>query len=394
MGVLWHDLKFGARMLRTHAAFTAVGVVTLALGIGANTAIFSAVHGILLQSLPLRHPERLVLFDDHPSEGTTFGDPPTDVWQRYSFASYRSFADHVRAFESLAAFRSGTDRLSVIGESGASAEAQLASGHLVSGNYFDVLQSSALLGRALTPEDDVASAPPAAVVSHGYWKQRLGGDASVVGRTLIVNGAPSTIVGVMPESFFGLHVRRPADLWLPLHFQPQIERRESYLTERDSYWLNLVGRLAPGMDLRQAQAAVDVALRQFLAEQAGAEPSEEWRRAIEHSRIRLAPGARGISGLRAYYGGPLSVLMVVTAFVLIIACANIANLSLSRATERRPEIAMRLALGASRWRVARQLLTESVILAALGGAAGLLLALWGVGALKTLVARTAPWTWA
>ena len=391
MSVLWQDLKYGARMLRKKPGFTAIGVLTLALGIGANTAIFSAMDGILHRALPLYEPERLVLFDDHPSEGTSKGDPAEGVWQLFSFASYRHFAEHLQSFDGLAAFRSGETRLNLGAESGAGGGTdQLASGQLVSGGFFSVLGVQAALGRALTAEDDVEGAPGAAVVSHGYWKQRLAGDRGALGRVVRLNGAPFTIVGVMPETFFGVRVRRSPDFWLPLHLQPQVEQRQSYLKERDTYWLNLVGRLKPGVDMTRAQAEVSLAHAQFLKEQGGAEPGEGWRRAIEKSSVVLAPGARGISGLRNFYGDALRLLLFVTAFVLVIACANIANLSLSRATERLPEVSMRLALGASPWRLARQLVTESLLLAALGGAAGLLVALWGVDALKKLVAATAP----
>ena len=388
--MVWQDLKYGARMLRKRPGFTLIAVLTLALGIGANTAIFSAVNGILLRSLPLRHPDRLVLFDDHASEGTSTGEPNAGAWQRYSYASYRYFSEHVHAFDELAAFRTGEDRVSVAGEGSGSREAALATAHLVSGNFFAALEADALLGRPLRPGDDADAAPPVAVISHAYWQRRWGGEASVVGRPVDLNGVPVTIVGVMPESFFGLRVRRPVDFWLPLHMQPQVERTDSYLTNRDAYWLDFVGRLAPGRDLRSAQAEVDVAMRQYLRDQAGATPNPGWKSAIEHATVVLAPGARGISGLREFYGEPLWVLVVVTFVVLLIACANITHLLLSRAAERRGEITMRLALGASRGRLTRQLLTESVLLGALGGAAGLLLALWGVGALKMLVSSTAP----
>ena len=391
MSVLWQDIKFGARVLRKKPGFTAIAVLTLALGIGANTAIFSAMDGILHRTLPLHEPERLVLFDDHPSEGTSQGDPFDGVWRLFSFASYRHFAEHLESFDGVAAFRSGETRLNLGAESAAGGgTGQLASGQLVSGSFFPVLGVNAALGRTLMPDDDAEAAPAAAVISHGYWKQRLGGERGALGRVMRINGTPFTIVGVMPETFFGLRVRKSPDFWLPLHFQPQVEQRPSYLKEPDIYWLNIVGRLKPGLSLAKAQAEVSVAHIQFLKEQGGAEPGEEWKRAIERSSVVLAPGARGISGLRNYYGNALRLLFFVTAFVLVIACANIANLSLSRATERLPEITMRLALGASPWRLTRQLLTESLLLALVGGAAGLLLALWGVEALKKLVAATAP----
>jgi predicted permease len=387
---LLQDLKYGARMLRKRPGFTVVAVLTLALGIGANTAIFSSVNAILLQPLPLPDRERLVLFNDSASEGTSQGSPSDEVWQRFSMGSYRHFAASLPAFEELAAFRSGESRLNVSGEKDGAVESQLASGHLVSGNYFRVLGVDAQIGRRLTPDDDREGAPPAAVISHAWWTAHWAGDRGVVGRVVTVNGTPLTIVGVMPERFFGLRIRRSPDFWIPLALQPRIERTDSFLANRDVYWLNLVGRLKSGSTLEAASTQANVALKQYLRSEAGATAAEDWKEAIDHASLRLAPGGLGISGLRIYYGEPLKVLMVVAGFVLLIACANLTNLLLSRATERRGEIAMRLALGAGRGRLMRQAMTESLLLAVLGGGAGLLLALWGVEALRNLVSKTAP----
>jgi predicted permease len=387
---LLQDLKYGARMLRKRPGFTVVAVLTLALGIGANTAIFSSVNAILLQPLPLPEGDRLVLFTDTTHEGTSVGSPSDGVWERYSMGSYRHFARSIPVFEDLAAFRSGEARLNVLGEKDGAPESLLASGHLVSGNYFKVVGIQAKVGRALTPDDDREGAQPVAVVSQAWWTSHWAADRAAVGRTVTVNGTPLTIVGVMPERFFGLRVRRAPDFWVPLSLQPQIERSESYLTDRNVYWLNLVGRLKPGATLQEATTQANVALKQYLRAEGGTTPADDWKEAIERGSIRLAPGGIGISGLRTYYGQPLKVLMIVAGFVLLIACANLTNLLLSRATERRGEIAMRLALGAGRGRLIRQAMTESMLLAVLGGAAGLLLALWGVEALRTLVSKTAP----
>ena len=391
MDDLIQDLKYGARMLRKRPGFTLVAILTLALGIGANSAIFSSVNAILLTPLPLPERDRLVLFDATTSEGTSVGSPSDEVWQRWSNASYRHLRENIPALEDVAAFRSGESRLNLLGEEAGAAGAQLATGHLVSGNFFSLLGVPAALGRPLSPEDDQDAAPAVAVISHACWKTRYAQDPAVVGRAVTVNGTPLTIVGVMPEWFFGLRVRRSADFWLPLMLQPRIERTtESYLVERDYYWLNLVGRLKPGSDLAAANAQANVALKQYLRGAAGTTPADDWQRAIDHGTIRMAPAGPGISGLRNHYGEPLKVLTAVAGFVLLIACANLTNLLLSRATERRAEIAMRLAMGAARGRLIQQTMTESLMLAALGGAAGLLLALWGVEALRTLVSKSAP----
>jgi predicted permease len=387
---LWQDLKYGARMLRKRPGFTLVAVLTLALGIGANTAIFSSVNAILLKKLPLADGDRLVLFDATNSEGTSDGSPSDEVWHRYSMGTYRHFTTGIPALESLAAFRSGESRLNVVGGKEGATEASLGSGHLVSGNYFQVLRVDAQLGRTLTPDDDREGAPPAAVISNGYWKTHFASDRQVLGQSITVNGTPVTIVGVIPQRFFGLRVRRAPDFWLPLVLQPRIERTDSYLTDRDVYWLNLVGRLKPGHGLDEASTQANVALKQYLRAEAGSTPADDWKAAIDHGVIRLAPGGPGISGLRSAYGEPLKVLMGVAGFVLLIACANLANLMLSRATERRGEIALRLAMGAGRGRILRQVMTESLLLAALGGGVGLVLALWGVEALRVLVSKSAP----
>ena len=200
MLTLWQDLRYGARLLRKSPGFTSVALLSLALGIGANTAIFTLVNAVLLKSLPVTKPEQLVLFADDASEGTSMGSPPEERWVLYSYPAYSYLRDRSDAFESLSAFRSGEARLSV--QSGGEA-AERAQGHLVSGNYFTALGASALMGRTLTPDDDRPAASPAAVVSHGYWKQRLNSDAAVVGRSILLNGTSFTIVGVMPPEFFG-----------------------------------------------------------------------------------------------------------------------------------------------------------------------------------------------
>jgi predicted permease len=388
---LFKDVRYGLRGLLKRKGFAAIAVLTLALGIGANTAIFTLVNAVMLKSLPVEKPEELVLFSDTTSEGTSLEDSPrTGQWHRFSYAAYEYLRDHNESFQDLAALRSGESRLSIRKTDTEANAAARASGHLVTGNYFSVLGVRAMRGRVLTPEDDKASAQPAAVMSHRYWEQELNSDPSVVGKSVIINGTNFTIVGVMPREFFGARVRRPPDIWLPLSFQPQIELRNSFLTNKEAYWLTLMGRLKPGVSMDQAQASVNHALRQHLTELAGNQLTEERQKGIQNTYVTLAEGKGGISGLRVIYSKPLHMLMAIVGMVLLIACANVGSLLLSRAASRKAEISLRMALGATRWRIIRQLLTESMLLAVVGGVCGVLLAQWGVYILVGLVARTSP----
>jgi predicted permease len=391
METLFKDIRYGVRGLLKRKAFAAIAVLTLALGIGANTAIFTLVNAVMLKSLPVERPEQLVSFTDTTGEGTSTQDSsPSGEWRRFSYASYEYLRDHNQSFQEMAAFRSGESRISVR-ESNTQANAAVrAQGHLVTGNYFSLLGVRAMRGRVLTPEDDKPAAQPAAVISYAYWEKKLNSDPGVVGKTFSINGTTFTVVGVTPREFFGVRVRRPPDFWLPLSFHPQVELRESYLTERQVYWLTIVGRLKPEVKLDQAQANINMSLRQFLTEEAGSQLTEERKKGIANTYAKLAEGRGGISGLRRDYSTPLRMLMAIVGMVLLIACGNVGSLMLSRGAARKSEISLRQALGATRWRIIRQLLTESMLLAVIGGVCGVLLAQWGVTVLVNLVAKDAP----
>jgi len=391
METLFKDLRYGLRGLVKRKAFAAIAVITLALGIGANTAIFTLVNAVMLKSLPVEKPEELVLFNDVTGEGTSIEDSPrSGVWRRFSYASYEYFRNHNQSFQDIAALRSGESRLSVRRTDVQGTAATRAWGHLVSGNYFSLLGVRAARGRVFTPDDDKPGAPPAAVISHHYWEQDLNRDPSIVGKNFVINGTNFTIIGVTPPEFFGERVRRPPDFWLPLSFHPQVELTASFLTNKQVYWLMLMGRLKPGVSMDQAEANVNLALRQHLTEEAGSQLTEERKKGIQNTYVKLVEGQGGISRLRTVYSKPLHLLMAIVGMVLLIACANVGSLLLSRAASRKAEISLRMALGATRARIVRQLLTESMLLAFTGGVIGVLLAQWGVILLVRMVAGNTP----
>src|SRR5215475_7791552 len=359
---LIHDLRYGLRTLRKSPGFTAVAMLTLALGIGANTAIFSLVNTVLLRPLPVENPERLVSFN-FASEKDNSVDPA------FSYLNYRDLRDRNNALDGLIAYRMAPISLSHDGIN------ERAWGYVATGNYFDVLGVKPALGRLLTPEDDKApGAHPVMVISHDCWQKRFAGDPNVVGRSVLVNARSFTIIGVAPRGFYGTEIGYVAEMWFPIMMLDQIIKWGNDLWDRSGQSYMTQGRLKSGVDIAQAEASLKAAMAQLAHEY----PNENNGRTI----LLSPPGLFG-----SYFRGPVlsfvGVLMIAAGFVLLLACLNLANLLLARAMERRKEIAIRLAIGAGRMRIVRQLLTESLLLAFVGGAIGLLLAYWLVGAVMS-----------
>src|SRR5271165_4312720 len=383
---LFHDLRYALRQLRKSPGFTITAVLTLALGIGANTAIFTLVHAVMLKSLPVANPKRLYRVGDN-DDCCVWGGLQRKGWGVFSYDLYLYLRDHAPQFEEMAAFEANEYNFSV--RRSGSGMAEPLTGEFVSGNYFTTFGLDAFAGRILNAQDDRPNAPPVAVLTYRAWENHYGLDPSVVGSTVTIDSRPFTIAGIAPPGFFGDRLRDdPPDLYMPLAFEPLLKGPSSLLRVPNAHWLYLIGRLSPAALPSQVESQVTGELRQWLPTVASS--IAEYEHALFPKQfIKLGPGGAGITALRDNYRVGLYLLIAASALVLLIACANLANLLLARGTARRQQTAVQLALGATRGRLIRGLLSESVLLACLGGAAGVALAHFGSRAILLIAFRGA-----
>ena len=378
---LRQDSRQTLRMLSQNPGFAAVAIVSLALGIGANTAIFTLIDAVLLRSLPVHEPHRLAVFALNPlrpSVGSNYPD-------------YEYIRDHNKSFSGVIASGGGSPAAMEVPDEGARATAQLVSPSLVSGNYFEVLGVTPAIGRLLTPADNkTEDAHPWAVLDYDFWQSRFGGDPRVLGKGITLNGSPFTIVGVTRSGFTGATVGSHPHVYVPIMMLRQIQRGVRQWNSRSYWWLTVIARLKPGVTMEAASPEADVLWKQILANDPRKRPVPAHDKDYEiRNRALLLDGSGGYSGFRNNIKKPLTVLMVVVALVLLIACANVANLLLARAAARQREIAIRLAVGAGRARLVGQLVLETIIVSVLGGLAGAALAFWGVRMLLNFLPKRA-----
>ena len=379
------DLKFAWRQLVKSPGFTLTAVLTLALGIGATTSIFTLVHAVLLKSLPVTKPEELYRIGDKVHCCMWGGYTQWEEFSLFNYELYKQFRDHTPAFSDLAAFQEGSSGVGVRrADSQQPAEARI--GQFVSGNYFRTFGINAWAGRVLTEGDDREGAPPVAVMSYHVWQSKYAGDPSVVGTTFQINSKPFAVVGIAPPGFFGGELRSwgEPDFWMPLASEPYMQGASSLLKGANLNWLNIIGRVRPGTDPKALEAQLRLELHQWQMSHL-ADMSSQEKEFLPKQVLHLTPGGAGVTSMRQQYHDSLVLLMIAAGCVLLIACANLANLLLARGMAGRQQTSVRLALGASRMRMVQKALVESLLLGILGGTAGLLIAYAGTSMILRLV---------
>jgi predicted permease len=388
MRKLFSNVLYAGRQFRRAPVFTAAAVLTLALGIGGTTAIFALVNAVMLRSLPVSDPGRLYRIGD--GDDCCVEGGPQDRWGFYSFPLYERLKAETPEFEEVAAFQAGDWLLSVRRQG--EVAARPVRSEYVTGNYFTMLGVRAFGGRVLGPDDDRPGAPPVAVLSYRIWQGSYGGDPSVVGSTVVVEGNPFSVIGVAPPGFFGETLRSdPPDMWIPVQQEPLIDGGGALLHQSVAAWLRMMGRLRPGASINGMAPRLTGVLRQWMQHDSGY-PSN-WMpdvlKMLPKQVINVVPAGAGVAVMKEEYGRSLQILLSVCGLVLLIASANVANLLLARAVTRRGQTAVRLALGASSRQIIAQALTESVLLAIGGGIVGLLVAVGGARLLLTLAFHSA-----
>src|SRR3954463_16736526 len=367
-------IRYSLRQFRAAPVFTAAAVLTLALGIGGTTAIFTLIHAVMLRSLPVGDPSSLYRVGD--GDNCCVQGGPQDRWGMYSYPLFERIKAATPEFEQLTAFQGGGARVSVRRE-GVDTAARPLRSEFVSGNYFTTLGVGAFGGRVLSEDDDRPASAPVAVLSHHIWQSAYGGDPSIVGAPVVIEGHPFTVIGVAAAGFFGETLRGdPPDLWIPLQQEPLLSGGSSLLHQPVSAWLRVIGRLRPGATTDGMAPRLTALLRDWMQHDSGypANWMPDIIAGLPKQTISIVPAGAGVGVMKEEYGRSLQMLFAVCGLVLLIACANVANLLLARAVARRTQTAVRLAIGASRMQIITQALVESVLLAVAGGIAGLAVA--------------------
>jgi putative ABC transport system permease protein len=368
------DVRYALRQFAKAPGFTATAILTLALGIGATTAIFTLVHAVLLKSLPVTKPEELYRVGNE--ENCCVNGGMQDNWTLFSYEQYKQFRDHTSGFAELAAFQSGQSLVGVR-RNGSNKPSESYKSEYVSGNYFSTFGIPPYFGRTITPKDDTKGAPPVTMMSFRTWQQKFGKDPSVVGAGFVINGQAFTVIGITPPGFFGDRVQsNPPAFFMPINVEPLISPTGTILEEASLDWLDLIGRINPGANTVAMETQMQVQLKQFLLSPLS-KVEERDKPLVARQTLHFSHGGNGVQMMRDEYQDGLHLLMWVSAFVLLIACANLANLMLVRATAREQQTSVRSALGANRSVLIRQALTESIVLAMLGGIVGIVVAFVG-----------------